>query len=71
MLTYADVCSEHTYAGTRLMALRLYVNAFKAADTRALVSRNCAAVLESSRGSASYTNQQVCVCVCVCVNVCV
>jgi len=44
---------------TRLMALRLYVNAFKSADTRPLVSRNCAAVLAASQGSGSFNNQQV------------
>ena len=47
-------------APTRLMALRLYVNAFKSCDTRALFSRNCAKVLEASQGSGSFTNQQVC-----------
>ena len=46
-------------APTRLMALRLYVNAFKSADMRALVSRNCAAVLAASQGSGAFSNQQV------------
>ena len=44
---------------TRLMALRLFVNAFKAADTRALVARHCSAVLAGAQGSGSFANQQV------------
>ena len=32
-------------APTRLMALRLFVNAFKSADTRTLVAQNCGKVL--------------------------
>ena len=41
------------------MALRLYVNAFKAADTRVLVSRNMGTVLQAAQGSGSFGNQQV------------